>query len=124
MYESTNRQLSELDTHGIVIISSELELKEVGTTHVVNFSGRYVEKTKNPETGVYDSKAHFFQFEIWDTAAEYLVKNSVKGDMLVLLSATPREHTWEKEGKKFSRIVFRVNRFKIVKYSAPKTEEV
>ena len=105
---------TKLNSHGVVIISTELKLTPVGETVVCNFSGRTVERSGQGESQ--KSVAHFFNFEIWDTAAKYLVENAKKGDRLILHSATPREQTWEKEEKRYSKVVFRVNDFTIFPY--------
>lgn len=115
--------MSELTCTGIVIISTELNLKEInGTTHVLNFVGRTVDRVKDG-SGEYKSVANFFHFEIWDTAAEYLANNAKKGDSLVVLSATPKEHTWDKDGEKHSRVIFRINKFKVIPW-VQRTEDV
>lgn len=111
--------MTELNSYGVVIISSDLVLKPVGDTSVVNFLARTVEKTAKTDKNETGSVAHFFNFEIWDTAAKYLVEHAKKGDRLILHSATPREHKWvgKEDGKNYSRIVFRVNKFQIFPYT-------
>lgn len=109
--------MNELNMFGVVIISTELVLKPVGTTNVVNFSARTVERVKKPNSEEYESVAHFFNFEIWDSGAKYLSENARKGDKLIVHSATPKEHKWSKEEngvvKNFSKVVFRINRFQV-----------
>lgn len=122
--------MTDLTLYGIVIISSELELKTAENTNsegkkvsnsVLNFAGRTVEKHKNKETGELENKANFFSFEIWDTGAEYLANNAKKGDKLVVLSATPKEHKWVKDGVNHSKLVFRINKFTVIPYTPKET---
>lgn len=113
--------MTGLDLFGTVILSGELVAKPVGDTVVVNFTGRTVERTgekKDETTGQYQTKAHFFYFEIWDSAAQYLATHAKAKDRLLIYSATPRQHTWKNPttGENVSKVVFRVNRFEIIPY--------
>ena len=51
--------IADLDLSGIVIIASDLELKPVGATNVVNFTGRTVERIKNSTTGEYENRSRW-----------------------------------------------------------------
>jgi len=57
--------------------------------------------------------AQFLDFEIWDKAAELIVKHKKKGDEILILRAIARKDTWEKDGEKRSKTYFRVNEFKL-----------
>lgn len=104
--------MAELLTMGTVIISSELELKPIESTFVINFAGRTVERIKSKITGEYEPTSHFFYFEIWDSAAKFLYENAKKGDKIVV-QATPRENKYVKDGKNISKVVFRINKFEL-----------
>lgn len=109
--------MAELIVHGTIIVSTELELREVKDTCVMTFSGRTVERMRNKETGEYESFPHFFTWEIWDTAARFLYENAKKGDRIVIHSATPRQQRWKStvdgELTNHERIVFRINKFEL-----------
>jgi len=105
--------MAELNAHGAIIICTELELKPVLSTFVLNFSGKTIERVKNQTTGEYESVPHYFSWEIWDSAAKFLSENAKRGDKIIIHSATPREHKWVKDGKNFSKVVFRINKFEL-----------
>lgn len=111
----------KMNNYGVAIISSELELKPVGNTNVVNFVARTIERLG--KGGNVTTVAHFFNFEIWDSAAEYLARNAQKGDRIVIYESTPRQHKWTKDGIEHSKVVFRINDFSIVPYVAQPREE-
>lgn len=80
---------------------------------VSTFTGVYNEKRKAQDKLVNDS--HFLDFVIWDKAAEFVCDRFDKGDLVYIESATPRQRKWvDDEGKKHSKIVFRVNSFQRV----------
>lgn len=115
--------MTNLDLFGVAIISTDLELKPVANTCVINFSARTLERVKSADGTTPSTVAHFFHFEIWDTAAKYLSENAKKGDRIIILSATPREHRWEKNGVNHSKVVFRINKFQIIPYTVVPKEE-
>ena len=86
------------------------ELKAVGDTHVCEFSLAVNEFRKTNQENV----AHFFDFVIWDKAAEVITKYCHKGDMIEII-ATPRQDKWkDAEDRGRSRVVFRVDRFNLM----------
>lgn len=90
------------------------ELREVPTaqTCVCNFSLAINEQRKvNNERKKY---THFFDFVIWDKAAEVICKYCKKGDMLEFL-ASPRQEKWQdEEGNPRSKVTFRIDDFKFI----------
>ena len=86
---------------------------------VSSFTGVFNERRKSQDKIVED--AHFLDFVIWDKAAEFVCDRFDKGDLLYV-EATPRQRKWtDGDGKKHSRIVFRVNSFERV--SRPNRQE-
>lgn len=106
---------TELTCYGSVYISDtpivrDIDLGDGKTTKVINLRGKTTEKIPNGSNMV-----SFFDFELWDSAAEYIATHAVVGDTLIIMSCTPRESRWEKDGIKRSKVVFRVNSFYLVK---------
>jgi single-stranded DNA-binding protein len=88
---------------------------------VSSFTGVFNEKRKTQDKVVED--AHFLDFVIWDKAAEFVCDRFDKGDLIYIESATPRQRRWtDGEGKKHSKIVFRINSF--VRVSRPQKNEI
>jgi len=55
--------------------------------------------------------SHFFDFVIWDKAAQLIARECKKGDE-IQIKATPRLDRWEDaDGNKRSRVIFRVDEF-------------
>jgi len=70
-------------------------------------------------------QAHFFDFVIWDKAAELVCKSFDQGDPIYIASSTPRQDKWETtEGQKRSRVVFRVDEFSFVPRQKNRDTEV
>ena len=85
------------------------EIKAVNDTHVCEFSLAVNEFRK--VGGERKKFAHFFDFVIWDKAAEVIAEYCGKGD-LIEVRATPRQDKWQdSEGRNRSRVVFRVDEF-------------
>lgn len=85
-------------------------LYAVGDTNVCKFSLAVNEYRK--VAGERKRYAHFFDFEIWDKAAELIHKYRRKGD-LIEFYGTARQQKWnDKEtGEPRSKIVFRMDDF-------------
>jgi len=85
------------------------ELKEIGDTCVCEFSLAVNESRK--VNGERKSYAHFFDFVIWDKAAQLICEYKKKGDFLFFV-ATPRQDKWtDKEGNARQKVIFRVEDF-------------
>lgn len=79
-----------------------------GTT-VVNFTvatSRYFKK----KDGQRDKETTFIQCEAWDTAAQYIGENFIKGDYISLTGSIKQE-SWEVDGQKRSRLKIRAGNF-------------
>jgi single-stranded DNA-binding protein len=87
---------------------------------VSTFTGVFNEKRKSQDKLVED--AHYLDFTIWDKAAEFVCDRFDKGDLIYIESATPRQRKWvDNDGKKHSKIIFRINSFQRV--SRPQRNE-
>jgi len=86
------------------------ELKAVKDTHVCEFSLAVNEYRK--VNGERKKFAHFFDFVIWDKAAEVVAQYCSKGDMIEV-RGTPRQDKWTDatSGQNRSRVVIRVDEF-------------
>lgn len=85
-------------------------MHQVGETNVCKFALAVNEFRKvNGERKKY---AHFFDFEIWDKAAELIHKWRRKGD-LIEFYGTARQQKWndKESGEPRSKIVFRMDDF-------------
>ena len=91
------------------------ELTKVGDTVKSSFSLVHNEYYKNSD-GEKVNKAHYFDFEVWDSAAEYICKHCKKGDK-IFFEATPKQEKWEKDGQTKQRVLFRINKFDVFIYS-------
>lgn len=66
----------------------------------------------------YDNDGHcikepqILDFECWDSAAKFIAKNCFIGDK-IYVEATPKQEVWEKDGQHRSKIVFRIDNFKV-----------
>lgn len=92
------------------------ELKKVGgnQTAVTNFT-LAVDRPFLTKSGEERNQTQFLDFEVWDTAAERIEKECVKGNKIMVIGSA-RKNSWEDaEGKKRSRVVFRVDRFELLK---------
>jgi len=98
-------------TCGVGRLTRDPELKYVknGETCLCEFSLAVNEYRK--VNGERKKFPHFFDFIIWDKAAELIAEYCKKGDELQV-KATPRLDKWEdQEGNKRSRVMFRVDDF-------------
>ena len=87
------------------------ESRQVGDTKVCEFSLAVDERRKvNGENKKFVS---YFDFEIWDKAADVICQYCQKGDLLEVV-CTPRQHKWESDGIKRSRVIYRVDSFNLM----------
>lgn len=99
-----------MKSHCIGRFVRDPELKEVGNTHVCEFSLAVDEFRKiNGERKKY---TNFFDFVIWDKAAELVVEHKRKGDQIAV-ECTARQDKWQDKntGEQRSRVIFRVDDF-------------
>lgn len=89
------------------------ELKQVGDTHVCEFSLAVNEYRKIG--GEKKKIASFFDFQIWDKAAELIVKYCKKGSE-IFIEATPRQDKWidKTTEQNRSKVLFRIDNFKFI----------
>jgi single-stranded DNA-binding protein len=103
-----------MNLHGLIRLVKKPQLEKTDNDiSVCTFTGVYNERRKTPDKVVDD--AHYLDFTIWDKAADFVCDKFDKGDLIYIESATPRQRKWvDAEGKKHSRIIFRVNSFQRV----------
>jgi len=105
-----------MKAYGIGRFVSDPELKQYENTHVCNFTLAVNEYRKDRE-GNRKEYTNFFDFVIWDKAAELIKKYKVKGDQIFIKDATARQDKWvDNNGQNRSKVVFRVNDFEFVGY--------
>lgn len=98
---------------GVGRFVADPELKQLENTCVCEFS--LVSDEVRMVKGQKEKVPLFLDFNIWDKAAETVVKYCKKGDQF-WYSATPRQEKWvdKATGKNRSKIVFRVNDFRLL----------
>ncbi len=103
------------------------ELKNLGTSTVVNFSLAVTRRYKKKSDGSSAQEVNFFDFEAWDTGAETISRHFKKGKPIIV-HASAKHDVWEVDvdGKKQkrSRVKFRVNSFEFVPGNKQETEVV
>jgi single-strand DNA-binding protein len=98
------------------------ELKPVSDTKVCNFSIAVNRKYTNQQN---ESKEEvvYIDCEIWDSGAETIARNCDKGDY-ILLECSAKSDSWtEADGKKRSKMKFRVDRFHFIPGTKKKQSE-
>lgn len=100
---------------GIGYLSDEPKLVELSNTVVASFTLSYTEEVKSKDGEEPKRLIHYLDFKIWDTGAKYFCSRVKKGDY-VYFEARPRQEKWvdKDTGKNRSRIVFRLDHFKII----------
>jgi single-strand DNA-binding protein len=91
------------------------ELKKVGTDQVsvVNFSIA-VNRKFNARSGEQKKEVTYVDCEAWDSGAETIARNCDKGDYIIIYASAKNESWTDNDGKKRSRVKFRVDRFEFV----------
>jgi single-strand DNA-binding protein len=56
---------------------------------------------------------HFFDFIVWSTGAENIVKYAKKGE-LMYYEFSGKQSRWEEDGKKKSKVYFRLDKFQLL----------
>ncbi|MHA2358542.1 MAG: single-stranded DNA-binding protein [Candidatus Heimdallarchaeaceae archaeon] len=102
---------------GIATLVIEPELRETTKSKVLNLRAVVDEWQRGGPDGKGQKVSHFFDFVLWDKGAETFAKYSKKGGRF-FFHATPRTDEWEDKetGKKRSRVVFRIDEFKIIDF--------
>ncbi len=113
--------MSEVHVSGEFIVAHDVTVNQVGSTKVANISGMVVETVGEADTK--KDIFSYFDLEVWSKAAEYVEKNLRKGDTIIVLSGTPRQNRWEKDGVKHNKIIFRVKSFRIIPKKEPVTDQ-
>ena len=98
---------------GLVRLTRDPVLKEVGSTHVCNVGIAVNEHyTKDGEK---KEISNFFEIELWDKGAEVFAKYMKKGNQVVI-EARPRYDSWvDDAGNKRSKVFFRVDSFDFIR---------
>jgi single stranded DNA-binding protein len=98
---------------GVGRFVADPELKQLENTCVCEFS--LVSDEVRSVKGQKEKVPLFLDFNIWDKAAETVVKYCKKGDQF-WYCATPRQEKWvdKATGKNRSKIVFRVDDFRLL----------
>lgn len=97
--------------NGVLRFAQDPDLVKVGNTVKSNFKLVYNTKRYDSE-GNCIKDPNFLDFECWDSGAEFIYNNCRKGDQ-IYVESSPKQENWEKDGQKRSKIVFRINSFKV-----------
>jgi single-stranded DNA-binding protein len=95
---------------GVLRFVDDPFLTKVGNTYKSSF--KLVYNTKRYSNNELIKEPNYLDFECWDSGAKFIVENCVAGDQ-IYVESTPKQETWEKDGQKRSKIVFRIDKFKI-----------
>lgn len=94
-------------------LTKDVELKEVGATHVAKF-GIAINKQFKKKDGTLDKEVVFLDCEAWGKLGETISKYLKKGSKILIRGAL-KQDTWEdNDGKKRSKISVRVEEFNFV----------
>lgn len=101
-----------MKVYGVVTISTELILKTVDETPVLNFLVSFPENVGKGESK--KTSYHSVAVEIWAGAASFLASKCQKGDKL-FIEGLLRQNRWmDAEGVKHQRNVIRVQNFQLM----------
>lgn len=100
-----------MKTYGILKFVHDPELIDVGNTVKTNFKLFYNHKRYDNFNNLI-KEPHTFDFECWDSAAEFICNNCRKGDE-IYIEAIAKQETWTKDGQVRSKTVFRIEKFNI-----------
>jgi single-strand DNA-binding protein len=89
-------------------LTHDPEVRYVNEKAVLNFTIALNEKYKSGDK--YVENVSFLDIVAWERKAEVIAEYFNKGD-LILVHASARTESWEKEGQRRSKIVFRLNDF-------------
>ena len=82
-----------------------------------------VNRNFKKNNGEWGESTDFVACEAWDSGAEQLGERASKGDLVLVDDARLKTDTWETDGKKHSRLVVRVQHFKIIKKTRKDQDE-
>ena len=99
------------------------ELKNVGEGQVavVNFTIA-VNRKYTSRDGQLKKETTYIDCEAWDSGAETIAKHCDKGDFIILYTSAKNESWNDTDGKKRSKMKFRVDRFEFVPGMAKREE--
>jgi single-strand DNA-binding protein len=98
--------------HFLGRLTHDPEVRNVNNTSVVNFNIALSRKYKTRE-GKKMEEVSFIPCEAWGTGADTIGEYFKKGDPIIV-HASVKQETWEADGQKRSKLVFRVNQFEFV----------
>ena len=101
-------------------VGKDPELKNVGSTQLVNLSVATTRNFKNKEDK-WEQQTSWHTVTFWGKQAEAIAKNIRKGDMVTIEGELNYSNYEDKEGKKVYKTEIRANHF-YYKSSSPKPE--
>lgn len=111
-----------MNLSGIARFASEPEVVKTTNSQVCKFRLVFSEQIKSAN-GEKKEIPSFLRFEAWDKGGDVIQKYFKKGDPIYVVSATPRQDTWEKDGVKRSEVYFRLNKFEFLPLNQKKQEQ-
>lgn len=79
-----------------------------------------IPESKKKENGEWESTMHFVDVVLWSDQAEYAQKNLKRGDGVMVLGSLQYE-SWEKEGKKQSKVRIKGKRVQFIEWPSRET---
>lgn len=113
-----------MNTHifdGVIVRDPVRQKVTENQVSVTNFTLAVRSPRKAKNSGEMVNDMAFHDCEVWEKAADYIAENCKKGDAL-LVQATTRTDTWEKDGAKRSKLKFRVTNFQRITYGVKSSE--
>ena len=99
-------------------LTRDPELNEYGGVSKVTFSLAISERRKDKETNEVKETVSFLDFFAWASGADAIAKYFKKGSLITVHCKAVQER-WEKDGKKFSAVRFRVLQFEFPPFNSP-----
>ena len=93
-------------------LTRDVELKQVGSGHVANFSIAVNRRFKNAKDE-WQEETSYVDCEAWGPRAENIARLLKKGSS-VLINGSLKQDRWETDGQKRSKLLVRVENFEVL----------
>ena len=99
-------------------LTRDPDLNEYGGTPKAEFSIAVSERRRDKQSGEMKEKTSFLDCFAWASGAEAIAKYFKKGSLITVHCKAEQER-WEKDGKNYSRVTFRVKEFEFPPFNSP-----
>lgn len=113
-----------MKTNGYGYLVADPKLEEMVNGDKKNYCVKFLLSTTEYIKSSNKKLVHFFQFEAFDSGAKSFCDKAKKGDLIIVVSAYPRQYRWVNEDEeKRSKITFRLEEFRVIKQQKNENEE-